>query len=95
MNTIMADITDENFQKDPRAILVKGYYWQDHIAQFGGSGYSPAEYKFKALMVDGVVYIPNQETRRAERKPEAREMVVARHQPPKEAIEYVCFSSRD
>ena len=92
MKTIIADITDENFKKDPRAILVKGFYWQDHIAQFSGSGYSSAEFKFKALMIDGVVYIPNQETHHTERDLKAREMIVARYQPPADAIEFLNIS---
>ena len=73
---------DDDWNKDPEAVLVSGGYGQPHMEGFPGYGPTPAEMQFKALLIDGIAYQPD---RRQERPPHAqrhtRRWVPIRPQP--------------
>jgi hypothetical protein len=87
------DLRDVQFRKVPGAVLVTGFYGDPWISQYPGSGYSAHEFKFKGLMVDGVLYIPDPDytTSRDKSKRDYAHypMVRARHQPPARCIQPV------
>lgn len=85
---IVASVIDSDWKANPSAVYVCGSYGEPHVDQFSGCGPSTALYKFKALLVDGVVYIPNPDTRGDDR-PEARQWVKAPVQPPSYAVRRV------
>ncbi len=86
-----ADLRDATFSNQPGAIFVSGASGEPYIDQFVGVGYSTTPYKMKALLVDGIVYIPSEsyanKTCKRNRNYSAYPMVRARIQPPKWAIE--------
>jgi len=96
----MAYAIDEDFKKTEGAIYVKGYCSDPWMSQFSGVGYSPAPFKMKAILRDGIVYIPGKRPKRKqiksgitflELKAQCREesyieWVEARIQPPARSI---------
>ena len=84
-DTLTADVRDGFWDKNPAAVYVCGVYGENHMNQFSGCGPSTAPYKFKALSVDGIIYIPNPHTRDTD-KAQARQWVKAPVQPPAYAI---------
>lgn len=89
-----ADLRNKQFENNPHAVYVHGFYSEPFMADFAGVGYSETPYKMKALLIDGIVWIPNLRQRISDLKSserasflEKRQMVVARIQPPIRAIE--------
>ncbi|MCP4567936.1 MAG: hypothetical protein GY841_10190 [FCB group bacterium] len=84
------DIRDEQFKSNPNAIFVCGNYAEPFMSQFPGCGYSATPYAMKALLIDGIVWIPDpryiRNTPKRERDYSNYPMVVARVQPPSYAI---------
>ena len=82
---IIASVIDSDWARIPAAMYVTGNYGEPHIDQFSGAGPSSSAYSFKALVVDGVCYIPDPHTRGID-KPESRRWVIAPVQPPSYAL---------
>lgn len=51
-------LRDDLFAQVPGACYVRGYNGQRYMDQFDGVGPSPVEYEMKAILRDGVFYIP-------------------------------------
>ena len=85
-----ADLRDTQFKNNPNAVLIKGMYSEPYMHQFEGVGYSQTPFQMKAIMVDGVVYIPDplytRKTKKLNRDYSAYPMVEARIQPPEHGI---------
>jgi len=100
MKKFMAYAIDGEFKKTEGAVYIKGYCSDRWMSQFSGVGYSSAPFKMKAIMRDGIVYIPGKRPKRmrvksvmtfAELKAQCREesyieWIEARIQPPAHAI---------
>lgn len=88
-----ANLTDSNFHNTPGAVYITGYFGEPHMDQFEGVGYSQAPYKMKAIVVDGIVYIPDpvysRKYHKSQRDYSNYPMVRACVQPPVYAIEKV------
>ena len=69
MKKMMAYAIDEEFKKIDGAIYVKGYCSDPWMSQFSGVGYSPVPFKMKAILRDGIVYIPGKRPKRKRIKP--------------------------
>ena len=76
---------DRDFNADPDAVFVTGYFGEPHINQFFGAGPSRTPYSFKALRIDGVIFQPDPNTRHSD-DPRTRRWIPCRHQPPPEAV---------
>lgn len=85
-----ANLTDKDFTTQPNAVFVVGNWGDNWINQFAGTGPSSHQFKFKALLVDGIVYIPDPayatRTPKRNRNYANYPMVKARHQPPQNCI---------
>jgi len=82
---LVADLRDRKFEADPRAVYVVGPYGVPYMDQFNGVGPSRAPYRMKAMLVDGVVYIPERHIGRLSDYSSVK-MVRAQYQPPKRAV---------
>jgi hypothetical protein len=58
MPTRTADLRDGSFRNQSGAVFVIGHWGDSWIDQFAGAGPSSVPYSFKAIMVDGLVFIP-------------------------------------
>ncbi len=82
---IRASVIDADFEKNPAARLVKGFWGQPWIDQFSGAGPSPAEFAFKIILVNGRAFMPDPATRGLEAA-KTRSWIPCPIQPPAEAI---------
>jgi len=82
---IVASVIDDEWKLNAAAVFVTGFYGEKHMDQFSGCGPSATQYKFKALSVDGTVYIPDPSTRGLDRAT-ARQWVPAPVQPPAHCV---------
>lgn len=62
----LINMDDKMFAVIPGACYVHGYAGQRYMDQFSGVGISPAEYRMKAIIRDGVYYIFDLETSSAD-----------------------------
>jgi hypothetical protein len=102
---IKANSYDPVFKQEDGACYVKGYWSDSWMGQFSGVGYSSAPFKMKAIMRDGIVYIPDPNRPKVKADIDFKapweevekqfaergyiEWVEARVQPPSRAIEMI------
>jgi hypothetical protein len=90
---IIADLRDTEFEHQPGACRVEGFWGEPWIDQFAGAGPSPAKFSFKALAVDGIIYIPDPvyayRVEKCKRDYAHYPMTRARTQPPASAIRFL------
>lgn len=90
---MFTDLTDEKFNLNPQAVLVTGMYTDPWMSDFPGVSYSPAPFSMKAILVDGIVWMPDpaytQKVRKSQRDFANYPMVQARVQPPTYAVRKV------
>jgi len=79
--SVIRSTLDQDWSRDPEAILVRGYFGNPFIDQFPGAGPSPAPFAFKALLIEGIVYMPDPSTRGLEPS-SARHWIACPEQPP-------------
>ena len=84
------NLLDGEFGKQDGAIFVTGFFGNAWIDQFAGAGPSSTIFKFKAIQIDGIVFIPDpmESIRRCKRDRDYSHypMVKARFQPPAKFI---------
>ena len=90
---VIASVQDDEWRNDARARLVVGYFGEKHMAQFSGCGPSAAEYSFKTILVDGVIYIPDPRTRDTD-SPASRHWIPANPQPPADRVKAVAQKAK-
>lgn len=87
---LIADLRDTEFEHQPGACRIEGFWGEPWIDQFAGAGPSPAKFSFKALVVDGIIYIPDPayayRVEKRKRDYAHYPMTRARIQPPTSAI---------
>ena len=83
-------VDDDGFRKVPGARYVTGHYGEAHMDQFSGCGPSDVKYSFKAILRDGIVYIPDPDDPRDwHSETTLRFWVPAPVQPPTESLREV------
>jgi hypothetical protein len=87
---LIADLRDTEFEHQPGACYIQGHWGDTWINQFAGAGPSQAKFSFKALAVDGIIYIPDPgyaiRTPKSQRDYAHYPMARAHIQPPVSAI---------